>query len=422
MLKQLLMFMIGLAGMVNPGASMKEWLYLPVDRAKDLQYDFMATYAFIKNGEPGRSDVFSPLCSEMNILLQAGELAREALLFRDLTPSSPDRMREKAEGHLERIEEEVGEIEKRMAGGKLRVANRAYVPEGLKDALSPTTESRKSFIFYTAEEAERLAQEYVTWVARETEDKIRIGEPDLDGNLLYASVIYFEDEWHEKFDRRLTRAGDFHLSWGRTCRRDFMYSSIGTLFLYRHHKARMGRGFELVALPYKEDKPGSAGSMAPLEDDISRCTRYMVYLIPDGEEPDLSEIWDEFTELAKDGITNLLRQTESDRTGTRILKVPKVKDLGSRLSLNELFKDLYGGGPNLLLESEMIAFIKIDEEGTEAAALAQTRFGASPSMCMPEIIAADRPYIAFVLDSTIDRILFVVKDMGEILPLMDLNK
>jgi serine protease inhibitor len=61
----------------------------------------------------------------------------------------------------------------------------------------------------------------------------------------------------------------------------------------------------------------------------------------------------------------------------------------------------------------MMAYINVDEEGTEAAALAETCCTLSARIRRaPQVVKADKPYIAFVYDTTVNRVLFIVKDMG----------
>lgn len=357
------------------GEWMRNWVN-STKESKGREYDIMTSRDFIKNSL--KSSVFSPICSELNVLLQAcaGEYGAE---FRD-----------QSTGYISELMDMLGKMDK----SKLRASNRVYIPRGHDDKC-PRESSGYSLRRYISGDASALVDEHKAWVREESNNLLEStlsADKFMEEPRIYASLVYFKDQWHEKFPKEYTADGDFHLGNDKTVSRKFMNREG----CFRHRKYEGGNDkFDMVAVPYVG------------ESNHGEFTRYMVYLIPKKADADLSMVWESFYKSANGNIWELLHGCSYEEID---LSVPIIEKLKSDLDLKDILRSTYGNRPAEIVESRMTACIDVDEEGTEAAALAETTCTDGPSHMLR--IKADKPYIAFVHDMTVNRILFIVKDTG----------
>jgi serine protease inhibitor len=368
------------------GEWMEKWVR-SIGEGSDKKYDLAVTRDFIRNSSAEHSSVFSPIVSEMNVLLQAlgGEYEVD---------------REPVERHMREMVRMVCDDK-----GTLRAVNAAYIPREMAIDCSKleSVGTLKRYGSSHRDECEKLVEEDKKWVEKESGGKLQSIlkiEHLIHGFRVYSSIAYFKDTWHHKFDKNCTKERDFHVNREERIKRMFM-EMRSKLYLYSHSCDDRQREFYMVGLPYE----GDSGQ------------RLMVYLVPktggpqDEEETDLTKVWDEFSRLVEEKrIAKLFGDTCKVH-----LRVPRIEGLETKLDLTEVLKDTYGCGPRDIVESIMASRIDVDEEGTEAVSYAFTAIAKGIGAATDRVrITADRPYISFVYDESTDRMLFVVKDMGRI--------
>jgi hypothetical protein len=379
MLRPAVATLVLVCGARGDGEWMWNWLK-SADERSNREYDVAVTEDFIRHSSAEHSSVFSPMCSEINVLLQALGGEYEGVGRR----------------HMRRVE-------RMMCNDKegLRVSNRAYIPEGEYSGLE-SVGVLKRYDPKDASECERLLEEDKKWAGKETRGRIQSAlrmEDLVRSSRIYSSIAYFKDRWY--FDKK-SEEGNFYVRRGKKIKRSFMDMGASSR-LYSHSCMDLQRGFLLAAVPYTGGGKGR---------------RSVIYLIPKaggpetGAEADLTKMWEEFSVLVnRCGVAGLLeaRCKESEIR----LRVPKIRSLETGVYLTEILRRTYGCGPlgpcmrGRLVRSKMVS--RIDVGGsTETASHV-----SSPDRVV-DWVSADRPYILFMYDGATDRILFVVKDVGRI--------
>jgi serine protease inhibitor len=208
--------------------------------------------------------------------------------------------------------------------------------------------------------------------------------------LFLANAVYFKGRWEEPFEVRDTKERAFHLRGGRQKQLPMMEQS--RMFAYRQ-----GRGYQAVRLPYQGWSLG------------------MYVFLPDaGSSPEkLLSIMsgDTWQRVTKPGF--------SEREGRLVL--PKFRlEYGvemkrplAALGMKSAFDgaDLSGiSEPSLFISAvRQRAFVEVNEEGTEAAAV--TGVAASSAIEMkprkPFQMIVDRPFLFLIADEQTGVVLFM---------------
>jgi serpin B len=237
-------------------------------------------------------------------------------------------------------------------------------------------------------------KEINAWAAEKTHDRITaiVGEDSISPptNLIMANAVYFLGKWQSPFQAEKTSKSDFVLPDGNKVEVDMMagevpcrYSNVPNMDL------------QIAELPYRGK------------------TKSLVVLLP-------SRRTDGLTLLKKDlNAAELEKWLASTRRWDVIVRMPKFSfytrndlndpliDMGCRraFAISQAdFSDITAG-PLAINEVFQLAFVKVDEEGTEAAAVTVGGFG-SGAFTKPELIV-DRPFLFLIRDVTTGAILFV---------------
>jgi serpin B len=241
------------------------------------------------------------------------------------------------------------------------------------------------------------------WVADHTEGKIDEIVPEglltPDSRLVLANAIYFYGGWLNTFDESATADDDFHLTDGATASVPFMHQQEE--FAY----ADAG-DFQVVDLPYQGsgftftvilpdegqfDAVESGLDAATLDAALAQLSSHKVDLYLPKFEFDSSASLAQT--LAAMGMTDAFDPNAADFSGM-----------------------LGAGAPEPLVISDVLhkAFISLDEEGTEAAAVTAVimAVGAgAPSEEEPIELRVDRPFLFLIRDSQSGAILFMGRVM-----------
>jgi serpin B len=231
------------------------------------------------------------------------------------------------------------------------------------------------------------------WVAGQTADKIQnlipSGAIDANTALVLANAIYFNAPWLVQFSSGATQPGPFTLP-------DGSQKNVALMHITKQFAYSKGSGFSVVELPY------AGGEVA------------MVLLVPDAGQFDAFEKglsaaqWETIRGGLKSTQVNLALpkfQFSSEFN----LNAP-LKKLGMTSAFQPGQADLSGmDGTRSLFLSQALhkAFIKLDEQGTEAAAATAVVVGVTSMPAEPVTLTVDRPFLFLIQDKPTGEILFL---------------
>ncbi|KAK2835105.1 hypothetical protein Q5P01_015589 [Channa striata] len=235
------------------------------------------------------------------------------------------------------------------------------------------------------------------WIANKTENLIQDTLPDgaLDSTtvLVLVNTIYFKGQWKNKFDKDNIFISDFHVSASRTCSVKMMYQE--TKFRYGNFPEDK---VQVLEMPYRGD-------------DIT-----MVLVLPNKrtllskveESLDLTKLTDWLDAMKETAVSiNVPRFTIEDSFSLKEkLQAMGLVDLfiPEKASLPGLLED--GSEEVFISDAYHKASLEVNEEGSEAAAAsAVVAVGRSINLNR-EVFLADRPFLLFIRESTINTLLF----------------
>ncbi|MFU8794692.1 MAG: serpin family protein [Dethiobacteria bacterium] len=286
---------------------------------------------------------------------------------------------------------------------ELAVANSLWAREGV-DFYEEFLECNREF--YNAEVAELdfdnagAADVINRWVKEQTRDKIDgIVEPPINPEtiLFLINAIYFNGDWSVPFDPDNTTDVEFSSSDGSKSEHPLMFRNDD----FRYYENDL---FRAVSLPYGKNE------------------RVSMYVLLPVEEKGLEQLYAELNNANWNSWVNSFRTMEGE------LGLPRfrfeyetslndaLKALGMGIAFDENAADFSGMRPTppslFISEVKHKAFIDVNEEGTEAAAVTSVEVSET---AMPETFSmiVDRPFFFAVADDMTGTILF----MGSVLKL-----
>jgi serpin B len=250
-----------------------------------------------------------------------------------------------------------------------------------------------------AADPEAVRAEINDWVAETTRDRIpELFEPgDIDGDTVLALVnaIYFMADWATEFDRRDTEDGDFELADGDTVRVPMMHAEATFL------AAEQPDGTQILQLPYDGDELSMVILLPATADGIDD-------LVASLDDATVSDHLAAVTEREEFTVEMPSFQMDYDLPFEDALK-----DLGITDAFDPLLADFSGivdpGIDQIWIgAARHKAFVRVDEQGTEAAAatgISMKDGAADPSGLTA--IHVDRPFVYMIHDDLTDTALFV---------------
>ena len=235
-----------------------------------------------------------------------------------------------------------------------------------------------------------------SWVSAKTRGKI---ERILDTlapltSLLAVNAIYFKDLWNRPFERELTREESFHTSEGGSLKIPLM-SQFGRYRYYEESK------FQAVRLGYKTSNlamyiflPRKNSSLREFQQDLN------------------SAAWDKWTGRFET-VGGHIRVPRFKLTYMASLK-SALATLGMGIAFDpgRAQFDAINPPPSKIWIDEVLhrAFVEVNEEGTEAAAVTVTGFVGSALHAKPERtfeMIVDRPFFFAICDDYTKSMLFM---------------
>jgi serine protease inhibitor len=246
-----------------------------------------------------------------------------------------------------------------------------------------------------------------SWVARKTDGKIQNliekGQLTPATTLILCNAIYFKGKWQTQFDPADTKPAPFDIATNQTVTVPMM--SVHGAFAIAFDEED---SVELLEMPY-------------IGNDLS-----MIILLPANEpsfehrwkqtpQPPLSELEKKLTAGNLDLWCHRVDGTSPDDATISIPRFTttqsfdlseQLKSMGMSSAFNDA-ADFSGmdGTTNLYISKVLHqAYVKVDEEGTEAAAATAINMMVKG---VPELFIADRPFIFLIRDNASGQILFL---------------
>lgn len=231
-------------------------------------------------------------------------------------------------------------------------------------------------------------------IAQQTRDKITdllpAGSIDFSTRLVLANAIYFNAKWVAPFAKEATRDGTFNPDQGGAVTVPMMTNQSGYPYM-------AGQGFQAIALPYRSG--------------IS-----MLVLVPDAGQLSAFEA----------GLDDALLQSTLDGLANRqvLLTMPKFAYLSDSISLRAQlvalgmadafnagaadFSGMDGQRDLFIGDGFHKAMVRVDEEGTEAAAATAVIMRETSAMVDPPLtLTIDRPFVFLIRDDATGALLFM---------------
>lgn len=225
------------------------------------------------------------------------------------------------------------------------------------------------------------------WVAAQTNDKIvdllQPGTITADTRLVLTNAIYFNASWDEPFDPANTANADF-------TRLDS--STVNVPFMNHSFRTTCGgtSGVQLVELPYDG---GEVSMIVAVPDDFASFESSLSAGIVDVA----SSMTDCYATLSLPKFE--ARASFSAKEALESLGMPTA------FSGDADFTGIRASGGLAISDVVHQAFIRVDEQGTEAAAATAVVIGET-SAPTPVVLSANKPFFFFIRDNATNAVLF----------------
>ncbi|HEU5101612.1 MAG TPA: serpin family protein [Roseiflexaceae bacterium] len=231
-------------------------------------------------------------------------------------------------------------------------------------------------------------------IAEQTHDKITdllpAGSIDANTRLVLANAIYFNAKWVAPFAKESTRDGTFNPDQGGAVTTPMMTNQANYSYM-------SGQGFQAIALPYR-----GGVSMLALVPDAGQLAAFE------------AELDDAQLQGILDGLANrqvLLTMPKFEYHSNSIGLRDKLMALGMADAFDPKAADFSGmdGQRDLFIgDGYHKAMLRVDEEGTEAAAATAINMQATSAMPEPPLaLTIDRPFVFLIRDDATGALLFI---------------
>ena len=240
------------------------------------------------------------------------------------------------------------------------------------------------------------------WVSDQTQGKIPaiVDQVSPDAILYLINAVYFNGGWVKPFDEKLTQEQPFNLLGGGQKPVPMMRQSGEFAYL-------KGPNFQAVKLPYgKQDGPQRYGMAVVLPDEGTTLAEFEASLSADN--------WNKWSAAFAPASGDLAMPRFTADYDTEINKA--LEALGMAIAFDPVQADFSGMRPippNVFISSaKHKAYVDVNEQGTEAAAVTSIEMGVTSAREEPErfSMVVDRPFFTAIYDTQTGEILF----MGQI--------
>jgi serine protease inhibitor len=230
------------------------------------------------------------------------------------------------------------------------------------------------------------------WAKDATNNKIDsiaepLGLPDPDAATVLLNAVYFNGSWTTEFDPSNTREMSFSLSNGSTIAAPTMSLSNDKLW-----EGAESETYALLRLPYGEDERFVMEILLP--NDVVDMADFFETLEFDEWQATRAKLVPAVGSVSLPKFTTKSEQNLNDSLNSVGLESIYVEDALAGIS-----------GPNTILSTvAQSVYIKVDEQGTEAAAVTG---GAVGITSVPNAFDVNRPFAFAITDQTTGAILFL---------------
>ena len=231
------------------------------------------------------------------------------------------------------------------------------------------------------------AQQVNNWCSEKTHGKIKkiLDKLEDDVQMILLNAVYFKGEWSSKFEKMNTRNKTFYNLGTEE-------KVVDTMSQLTHFKYYEDNQVQAVELPYKKDKMSALVILPRKNVDINK---YILSL-----------------DTEKDSLSNIISNLKSHKVS---LELPKfelefsssLKEVLQNMGMEKAFTnnaDFSGLRKDAILKIDEVlhkTYLKVNEDGTEAAAVTAVIITYGSAMPEPEIIyemKVNRPFL-FILRS-----------------------
>ncbi len=232
------------------------------------------------------------------------------------------------------------------------------------------------------------------WISEHTGNKInKILQSIAPEDLMYLiNAIYFKGGWQHAFDARKTNNGNFYLKDGNTVNVPFMNQELSTNYFANNT-------MRLIELSYGSGKSYSMYIAIPANQGQS--------LNDFAASIDKTSIADAINQMDSTQIDLALPAWEYAYNVTAMQNI--LTDLGMGIAFTESadFTNIYPGNAQITKAMHK-AYIKVNEEGTEAAAVTVIGAGVT-NVQLPVKIKADHPFVYLIVEKQTGTVMFMGK-------------
>lgn len=311
-----------------------------------------------------------------------------------------------------------------FGGGVWIDESRGGLKKAFQDIAAKSYKSEARTVSFT-EEPEEAVEMINSWVKKATNNLIdsMISRSDItaDTDLVLANAVYFKGSWLDPFNFCSTSPGKFHRLDGSHVEPSFM-SKLKTMYI------SCMDGFKVLKLPYGPE--GEYESIQGTPYKIHRgpratsvksdnATQFSMFVFLPDKRDNISTMVDLITSAP--GYLYSVLPTETKLVSLELPKLEisfdwnlgkDLRQLGLTLPFSAEVGDLRGmyknddGRPTFLTKVAHKAVIKVNEEGTEAAAvMTSLRGGGGPPPDMVEFVA-DHPFTFMIIEERSGVIVF----------------
>lgn len=257
-------------------------------------------------------------------------------------------------------------------------------------------------------EAEKSRQIINSYIEEQTNDRIKdlIPEGSLDAmtKLILTNAIYFKGNWFMEFDKSRTSEQNFKVDSQKIVKVPMMSMKMGDKEKFNYADLEK---LQILELPYK----GKEVSMFVLLPKQGETFDYLT-----GEESSFNYSLEDI-----DFSLNSFKEYKEKMKETKMdsISLPKfefetkyfMKDTLTEMGMSSAFFEAdfskMNNSKDIVIDQVIHqAFIKVDEEGTEAAAVTAVMMELT-SMRPQNIFKADHPFIFIIQDNETENILFL---------------
>ena len=264
----------------------------------------------------------------------------------------------------------------------LMIANALWNRCNIKDNFLHITKMYYQAPVYPLENADKIN----SWVKEKTNNKIPeiVTQGDvINAMLILTNAIYFKGNWQKSFNKKNTKQDDFE---GKEVQMMFQHN----FFMYYEDN-----DVQVIELPYKENTISMIVMLPKPEYDIVYLAEDLDY---DTYQYYLNSLYNQEVKLYLPKF-----KIETEYTLNNVL---------SEMGMTDAFKQASANFSEMCEENLYIskvfhkAFIDVNEEGTEAAAVTAV-FMTTSIKPPPKIFKANRPFIFILKDNESNSILFI---------------